>query len=67
MDENGYPDLLVGAYDNDAIALLRARNILNFETSIRYLKKDGTYQDKIEAIDPNKWGCTGDQTSKHVW
>ena len=67
MDKNGYPDLLVGAYDNDAIALLRARKIIDITTSIRYSKKDGTYQDKIEAIDPNKWGCPNDPMSNHTW
>ncbi|XP_043273061.1 integrin alpha-PS1 isoform X2 [Venturia canescens] len=66
MDRNGYPDLLVGAYDDDAVALFRARKIIDITTSIRYLKKNGTYQDKIEAIDPNKLGCTADPTSNYT-
>ncbi|XP_034942009.1 integrin alpha-PS1 isoform X2 [Chelonus insularis] len=66
MDKNGYPDLLIGAYDNDAVALLRARKIIDITTSIRYERKDGTYQDKIEAIDPNKVGCLADPSSNHT-
>lgn len=67
MDKNGYPDLLVGAYDDDAVALLRARKIIDITTSIRYLKKNGTYQEKIEAIDPSKFGCMEDPTSNYTW
>ncbi|KAK0076160.1 hypothetical protein PV325_005802 [Microctonus aethiopoides] len=66
MDKNGYPDLLVGAYDNDAVMLLRARKIIDITTSIRYLSKNGSYQGKIEAIDPNKLGCPTDPTSNHT-
>ncbi|XP_057322797.1 integrin alpha-PS1 isoform X1 [Microplitis mediator] len=66
MDKNGYPDLLIGAYDDDAVALLRARKIIDITTSVRYARKDGTYQDKIEAIDPNKFGCSSDPTSNHT-
>lgn len=66
MDGNGYPDLLVGAYDNDAVALLRARKIIDITTFVRYARKDGTYQEKIEPIDPNQIGCTADPTSNHT-
>lgn len=67
MDQNGYSDLLVGAYENDAVALLRSKKIIDITTSIRYLKKDRTYQDKIEPIDPNKFGCSEDLDSNHTW
>lgn len=66
MDQNGYPDLLVGAYDNDAVVLLRSRKIIDITTYIRYATKDGTYQDKIEPIDPNKIGCSADPLSNHT-
>ena len=66
MDQNGYSDLLVGAYENDAVALLRSKKIIDITTSIRYLKKDRTYQDKIEPIDPNKFGCSEDLDSNHT-
>ncbi|XP_012134810.1 multiple edematous wings isoform X2 [Megachile rotundata] len=66
MDQNGYSDLLVGAYENDAVALLRSRKIIDITTYIRYLKKDGTYQEKIEPIDPNKLDCPVDSSSNHT-
>ncbi|XP_015438656.1 PREDICTED: integrin alpha-PS1 [Dufourea novaeangliae] len=66
MDQNGYSDLLVGAYENDAVALLRSKKIIDITTYVRYLKKDGTYQDKIEPIDPNKIGCPEDPDSNHT-
>ncbi|XP_034186491.1 multiple edematous wings isoform X2 [Osmia lignaria lignaria] len=66
MDQNGYADLLVGAYENDAVALLRSKKIIDITTYIRYLKKDGTYQEKIEPIDPNKVGCPEDPNSNHT-
>lgn len=67
MDQNGYADLLVGAYENDAVALLRSKKIIDITTYIRYLKRDGIYQDKIEPIDPNKLGCPEDPDSNHTW
>lgn len=67
MDQNGYSDLLVGAYENDAVALLRSKKIIDITTYIRYLKKDGTFQEKIEPIDPNKFGCSADPHSNHTW
>lgn len=66
MDHNGYSDLLVGAYENDAVVLLRSKKIIDISTYIRFLK-DGTYQDKIEPIDPNKIGCLADPTSNYTW
>ncbi|XP_043467893.1 integrin alpha-PS1 isoform X2 [Leptopilina heterotoma] len=66
MDQNGYPDLLVGAYDDAAVALLRSRNIINITTYIQYYKKDGLYQEKIESIDPSKPGCFADPLSNYT-
>ncbi|KAG7208526.1 hypothetical protein KM043_014745 [Ampulex compressa] len=66
MDQNGYPDLLVGAYENDAVALLRSKKIIDITTYIRYMKKDGTYQEKIEPIDPKKDICASDPHSYHT-
>ncbi|KAG5326302.1 ITA1 protein, partial [Pseudoatta argentina] len=66
MDQNGYSDLLVGAYENDAVVLLRSKKIIDISTYIRYAKKDGIYQDTIEPIDPNKIGCLADLNSNHT-
>ncbi|KMQ95119.1 integrin alpha-ps1 [Lasius niger] len=66
MDHNGYSDLLIGAYENDAIALLRSKKIIDISTYIRYAKKDGIYQDTIEPIDPNRIGCSADPESNHT-
>ncbi|XP_015598210.1 integrin alpha-PS1 isoform X2 [Cephus cinctus] len=66
MDHNGYPDLLVGAYDNDAVVLLRSRKIIDITTYVRFLTKNGSYQDKMEPIDPNKSGCFADPTSNYT-
>lgn len=67
MDQNGYPDLLVGAYDNNSVVLLRARKIIDITTYIRYQTKNLTYEDKIASIDPNKVGCPDDPTSNYTW
>ncbi|XP_014485304.1 PREDICTED: integrin alpha-PS1 isoform X2 [Dinoponera quadriceps] len=66
MDHNGYSDLLIGAYEDDAIALLRSKKIIDISTYVRYEKKDGTYQDKMEPIDPNKVGCPVDPDSNYT-
>ncbi|XP_046412841.1 integrin alpha-PS1 isoform X1 [Neodiprion fabricii] len=66
MDKNGYPDLLVGAYDDNAVILLRSRKIIDITTYIRYQNKDLTYQEKIAPIDPNKHGCPADPTSNYT-
>ncbi|CAB0044688.1 unnamed protein product [Trichogramma brassicae] len=65
MDHNGYPDLLVGAYENDAVALFRTRQIIDIVTTVKFPHKDGIYSpDKMEPIDPNKVGCLEDPTSE---
>lgn len=66
MDQNGYPDLLVGAYDNDAVVLLRSRKIIDITTFVQYLNKNFVYQDKIAPIDPNKVGCPADPHSNYT-
>ncbi|KAK6618328.1 hypothetical protein RUM44_002780 [Polyplax serrata] len=57
MDLNGYPDLLVGAYEADSVVLLRARPIINITTEV-------TPAENLKNIDPTKKGCPKDRHSE---
>ncbi|XP_049873202.1 integrin alpha-PS1 isoform X2 [Pectinophora gossypiella] len=59
MDANGYPDLLVGAYENSSVALIRTRPIIDIRTSIRP-------SNTIINIDPTIHGCEKDPSSNHT-
>lgn len=48
LDDNGYPDLLVGAYGQDQTFLLWARPVVHLTTEIKGL---------VKAIDPSKRDC----------
>lgn len=60
LDENGYPDLLVGAYESDAVVLLRSRPIVGIRTNVHPEKN-------LVNIDPNGQGCDRDREYKHTW
>lgn len=59
MDANGYPDLLVGAYENSSVALIRTRPIIDIKTSIRP-------SNTIINIDPTKRGCDRDPSANYT-
>lgn len=59
LDENGYPDLLAGAYESDSVVLLRSRPIIGIRTSVLPEKN-------LMNIDPNGQGCERDPDYKHT-
>ncbi|KAM3965312.1 LOW QUALITY PROTEIN: multiple edematous wings [Aphomia sociella] len=58
MDGNGYPDLLIGAYENSSVALIRTRPIIDIKTWV--------VPSKILNIDPAVQGCDKDPTSNYT-
>lgn len=55
IDDNGYPDLLVGAYNSSAVIGLLSRPITNIKTEVKILE--------LKNIDPSKIGCKNDLNS----
>lgn len=56
LDQNGYSDLVIGAYEQDLAVLLRTRPIIGLTIS---------YEPEINLIniDPNRHGCADNETS----
>ncbi|XP_055587793.1 integrin alpha-PS1 isoform X2 [Uranotaenia lowii] len=52
LDNNTYPDLVIGAYDSAAVTILLARPITNIKTSV--------IPNEISNIDPTQHGCDAD-------
>lgn len=59
LDQNGYPDLISGAYESDMAILIRARPIVDITISVD--------QEKLSNIDPTKPGCAFNSTSSVTW
>lgn len=51
VDENGYPDVVVGAFQSDAVVVLRSRPVVNVMTTLRAYPK---------VIDPKVTQCRRD-------
>lgn len=60
MDQNDYPDLMVGAYDNDAVFLIRSRPIIGISTRVEP-------ESNLKNIDPNGQGCAKYRNASEVW
>ncbi|XP_065200143.1 integrin alpha-PS1 isoform X2 [Planococcus citri] len=56
LDGNGYPDLLIGAYENDTVVLLRSRPIIGFTTKVQP-------EYNLTNIDPNVRNCLINNTN----
>lgn len=52
IDDNSYPDLLIGAYGSSVAIALLARPITNIKTEVQSLE--------LKNIDPSKQGCKSD-------
>jgi len=60
LDQNGYPDLISGAYESDMAILIRARPIVDIKIEVRP-------PEKLRNIDPTKTGCSANITSSVTW
>ncbi|XP_025410272.1 integrin alpha-PS1 isoform X2 [Sipha flava] len=56
LDQNGYPDLISGAYESDLVILIRARPIVNITSTVGPAEN-------LRNIDPSKAGCLTDKAS----
>lgn len=57
LDQNGYPDLLIGSYESDTVSLLLGRPIIDVITTV---------EGNLKNIDATKPGCAADPTSTLV-
>ena len=60
LDGNDYPDLVVGAYDDSRVYLIRSRPIIGILTRVEL-------KDNLTDIDPNGRGCEKYPNITEVW
>ncbi|KAL1137846.1 hypothetical protein AAG570_009542 [Ranatra chinensis] len=59
LDNNGYPDLLTGAFEASSVVLFRARPIVGLTTRVGP-------KNALSNIDPNSKGCDSHPNSNHT-
>ncbi|KAJ8911157.1 hypothetical protein NQ315_008342 [Exocentrus adspersus] len=57
MDNNGYPDLLVGAYESEKVLLFKSRPIIDIKIKI--------ISNELKNINSTKRGCLADPTNSN--
>ncbi|XP_037725112.1 integrin alpha-PS1 isoform X1 [Drosophila subpulchrella] len=55
LDDNSYPDVVIGAFNSSAAVILLARPIISIQTNV--------IRDQLRNMDPNKPGCLADPAS----
>ncbi|XP_017052130.2 LOW QUALITY PROTEIN: integrin alpha-PS1 [Drosophila ficusphila] len=55
LDDNSYPDVVIGAFNSSAAVILLARPIINIQTNVRGRE--------LRNMDPNQPGCRADPAS----
>ncbi|XP_022916871.1 integrin alpha-PS1 isoform X2 [Onthophagus taurus] len=60
MDNNGYPDLLTGAYASDVVILYRTRPIIDFKIDVI------DHYNELKNINPKIRGCRLEPRSNHT-
>lgn len=59
LDNNGYPDLLTGAYASDMVILFRTRPIIDINIEVT--------GSEMQNIVNSKKGCASEPLSPHTW
>lgn len=59
MDNNGYPDLLVGAYESEKVLLFLTRPIIDIKIEIK--------SEELKNINASRKGCRADLHSNYTW
>lgn len=57
LDDNGYPDIIVGAYQSDAVAILLSRPVVNIDVSILAIPERISTSVKTCSVDESQNLC----------